>query len=260
MAALRSSRIITWRVPLTTAACALLAAACTSKASTTTSSSAASSTSSSAVSQDVAADKALAQAALLKLSDFPTGWTSTPSTSNQGSQAIDKQLMSCLHVSPQFLDSNNPTNVDSPDFSDANGNTASNSVTYEASASTVQSQFAILTSSTFVPCVQAAVNAEILYAIQHPSNPSDTVPSGLTFGNPTVAQMSFPTLGDQTVAYRVTVPIMYQGLSPDAYVDFVAIQKGRAVAVMTFEGVATPFDSSMAEQLSTLTVGRLANT
>jgi hypothetical protein len=250
----------TWRAPLAAAACALITAACASNTSTTTSSSAASSTSSSTVSQDVAADKALAQAALLKLSDFPTGWTSLPSTSNQGSPAVEKQLISCLHVSPQFLDSNNPTNVDSPDFSDPNNNTASNSVTYGASASTVHSQFAVLTSTAFAPCVQQAVKTEIAYALQHPSNPSDTVPSGLTFGSPTVAQMSFPTLGDQTVAYRVTVPIMYQGLSPDAYFDFVAIQKGRAVAVMTFEGAVTPFDSSMAEQLSTLTVGRLADT
>lgn len=72
--------------------------------------------------------------------------------------------------------------------------------------------------------------------------------------------MSFQSYGDQSVAYRVTVPFSYKGLSPDAYFDIVALQKGRSLAGLFFESTVTPFDSSMEEQLTGIVVGRLVQT
>ena len=154
----------------------------------------------------------------------------------------------------------NPRRADSPDFSDSNANQASGNVTYGTDVSQIRGWFAILQGARFPTCLQQALKAVIANQLAHPSNPSDTLPAGASIGDTTVAQLSFPTLGDQSVAYRVTVPINFNGLSVDAYIDFVAIQKGRAVASFSFSGTSTPFSSEMAVQLSTLTVGRLVNT
>ena len=109
-------------------------------------------------------------------------------------------------------------------------------------------------------CLQTVVTATVSQVLAHPSNPSDTLPLGMKLGSPTVATLSFPTLGDQSVAYRVTIPITGSVLSLGLYVDLVIAQKGRAIALLTFVGVLNPFDASLEQQLSTLTVGRLADT
>jgi hypothetical protein len=72
--------------------------------------------------------------------------------------------------------------------------------------------------------------------------------------------MSFPSYGDQSIAYRVTIPISYKGLNPSFYIDIVAARKGRATTGLSFVGEVTPFDSSMEQQLTSLTVSRLTNT
>ncbi len=211
-------------------------------------------------SQNVAADKALSHAASLKLSDFPTGWTSQPNNPNPNVPNVDQSLASCLHTSASLFNRNSPTQVQSPDFSDSNGDTVNSQVTYSASASIAEPGLALLQSPRMPSCLQTAVSTLISYALAHPSNPSDSVPSGVSVGQTTVDQMSFPTLGDQTIAYRVTVPVSAASLNIDAYVDGVWIRKGRAVALLEFEGIGNPLDPTMEQQLATLTVGRFTNT
>jgi hypothetical protein len=71
--------------------------------------------------------------------------------------------------------------------------------------------------------------------------------------------MSFPTIGDQSAAFRVTIPIAYSGLNIDGQIDMVAFKKGRAIALLVFTAFGTPFDSGMEVQLSNLTASRVSN-
>ena len=69
-----------------------------------------------------AADKAVAGRAVLKLSDFPLGWTSAPhdkSGSSGPPPAIERRLVACSHLPKRFFDdqADQQPNVDSPDFS-----------------------------------------------------------------------------------------------------------------------------------------------
>jgi hypothetical protein len=212
-------------------------------------------------SQNAAADKALAVAANLKLSDFPDGWTSSPqSNSSTGPQGLDARLASCLHANVSVFNNNDPTQASSPDFSDSNGDTASSGVNYLAVASQAQADMKALTGSRFPSCFTTAVNAILNYELNNPSSTGSTLPAGVSFGQASVAQMSFQSYGNQSIAYRVTVPFSYEGLNPDAYFDIVAVQEGRALAGLFFESTATPFDSSMEEQLTATVVGRLVQT
>jgi hypothetical protein len=211
-------------------------------------------------SQDIAADKAAAEAASLKLSDFPTGWTSTPQSDTSGYPNVDAEIAKCLGVSEEELNHKGPAHVDSPDFSDANNNTVSSSVGYAPSVPQAQHEFAIISSPKVPACLGPAVEKLVTYAANHPSNASDTLPAGTTFGTPTVAPMSFPTFGDESVAYRVTIPVNTKSLTVSFYLDTVTARKGRAGAGLDFEGVGTPFPSDQEEHYTTLVVDRMANT
>jgi hypothetical protein len=237
-----------------------VAASCSNSGSNNSAQSTTTSTTTQSTGQNVEADKAAAQAAALKLSDFPAGWTSKPASNMSPSQDITAQLAKCLGVSQADL-TKAPALYYSPDFSESSSNnTASSSVGYRASAAFQQSSFANLSGAKVPDCLTTAVAAVINESIKHPTNPSDTLPAGAQVGTTTVSPMSFPQFGDKSIAYQVKVPVSYQSLSIDAYVDIILSIKGRADAAMSFEGVTNPFPVDQAEHYTGLVVGRLTNT
>ena len=133
-------------------------------------------------------------------------------------------------------------------------------MTYLASASEAEAGVALFQKPSAPACLQTLVAAQVTQVLAHPSDPSETLPLGLKLGSPMVAPLALPTLGNHSVAYRVTIPITGSVLSLGLYVDLVIAHKGRAIALLTFVGVLNPIDASMERQLSTLTVGRLADT
>jgi hypothetical protein len=66
--------------------------------------------------------------------------------------------------------------------------------------------------------------------------PADTT----TFGKTTVSPESFESLGDRTVAYRVTVPVTTKGVNVSIYIDFIVVQKGRVGITLTALDTLTP--------------------
>jgi hypothetical protein len=235
---------------------AVLAACSSGPASTSASTS--SSTSANGPAQNVAADRALAAAANLKLSDFPTGWTSNPSQNSvdANEKQLNEQLSSCLHISLALFKANDPASADSPEFDDSNGDTAQSSIDYQASESQLQTMISVVQGARFPSCMTATIKSLITNEFAHPSNPSSTLPAGATVGNVTFSPMSFPTYGDASSAFRMTVPISYRGLNFSGYFDIVFVKKGRAAISTQFFGSETPFDSSMEQQLTGLVVER----
>lgn len=253
-------------IPIIAIALGIALAGCSGGSSSpsagSSSTSSSSSSTSSTSSQALAADKALGEAANLKLSDFPAGWTSSPSTSNSANNSIDQQVAICLHTPIQILENNanNPRRADSPDFSDTNGSQASSSVTYDADSAQVAHQFSLLQRPELPMCLEKAIATVIGDEILHPNNTSGTLPQGAKVGSPTVRQMSFPSLGDRSIAYRVTVPITLNTLTIDGYIDFIAIQKGRVAVGLSLVGTGTPFDTTQAEHLANVVLGRVSDT
>ena len=211
--------------------------------------------------QNVAADKALAQMAILKLSDFPAGWTSNPSqSSSSGDQQFGNDLDTCLHTSESILRTNgSPASADSPEFDDSNANTAESAVQYRASTANAQAVMKIVQQTNFPSCMTTAISKVITSAIQNPSTGS-TLPAGASVGSVTFAAMSFPTYADASKAFRLTIPITYSGLTLSAYFDLILVEKGRVVVSMDFLGAGQPFDTAMEQQLTSLVVGRLTST
>jgi len=132
--------------------------------------------------QDIAADRAAAEAVSLKLSDFPTGWTSSPQDNNPDYPNLDNEVAKCLGVSVEELNRKGPADVDSPDFSDADSNTVSSSVGYTPDVATARHEFSLISDPKVPGCLTPAVQKLVSYATAHPKDPSDTLPAGATFG------------------------------------------------------------------------------
>src|SRR4051794_24118779 len=63
-----------------------------------------------ALNQETAADRSRAEAANLKLSDMPTGWTSEPSD-DSGTEESQRVMASCLGVTYEEFTKEGPANV-----------------------------------------------------------------------------------------------------------------------------------------------------
>jgi hypothetical protein len=205
--------------------------------------------------QNIAADTAAAQAANLKLSDFPPGWTSAPPSSPTGSEIFLGPLANCLGVSEADL-SNAPAKADSGDFSQS-GMTASSTVDYRATSAQQAAAFNALASPKTPGCLTTVMKAA-LEPTKQPTSGS-TLPAGVKYGQPTVQTMSFPTYGDKTIAYQLKVPTDYNGLSFDGYFDVISVIKGRAGVVMSFNS-SPAFPPYQEQHYTELVVGRLTNT
>jgi hypothetical protein len=213
--------------------------------------------------QDVAADKAAAGAASLKLADFPTAWTSSPHV-DSNAPSIDGEVASCLGVNEQELEHNGPTDAYSADFSDPNADTASSSVGYTADAASAAKEFAIVAGPKMLVCLTPALSVVVKFAATHPASPTETLPSGVTVGLPAVVELPFPKFGDESIAYRVNVSISATNggtpLSTILYFDIVTLTKGRATATLYFQAAQTPLPIDEEAHYVGVVVGRLVNT
>lgn len=211
------------------------------------------------VPRQVAADHARAEAALLRLSDLPAGWTARPHATSPTVPGLDRRLAGCLGVSVALLNQNDPTTADSPDFSNANGGEISNSVGYEATVGRARQVIGVLRSPKMAPCLNSALKQFLTFSLSHPASPSQAVPPGISLGAATTNRLPFPTTGDATVAYRFDVPIEGAGSPLTVYGDFVFAAKGRAGTVLTAESQGAPPDRALEQRLVSTVVSRLTS-
>jgi hypothetical protein len=143
-------------------------------------------------------------------------------------------------------------------------NTASSSVGYTADAASAAKEFAIVAGPKMRVCLSPVLTAVVKFAATHPASPSETLPSGVTVSLPVVVQLPFPTFGDESVAYRVNVPINATNggtpLSTILYFDIVTLTKGRATATVYFQAAQTPLPTDEEAHYVGVVVGRLVNT
>jgi hypothetical protein len=169
------------------------------------------------------------------------------------------QTAKCLGVSESAL-TKSPAIYDSPDFSDSNNNTVSSTTGYRATDADQIKSYAIFSSPKAPDCLSKAFTTIINEEINHPSNPADTLPQGVTLGAATVSPMSFPTFGDRSIALRTQIPVSYQGLNLSYCLDLIFSIKGRADVGMQFLSTVTPFPADQEEHYTGLIVSRLTDT
>ena len=193
-----------------------------------------------------AAAQERAEAVVLQLSDFPTGWRA--SAAEEEDEGGAEKLRECIGV--DYSGMTRTGEADSQDFAQGSSTEVSSSASVfadEGQASAWWDEYSRgMSSSGAEDCFQETLEDSLSKEDQ----------AGVKVGEVDVGQLSFtPPAGvDEAAAYQVVVPIEItsgeaEGLSPNAYIEFVVLREGDTAAVVQTSDVLTEFDPELRDQL-----------
>jgi hypothetical protein len=203
------------------------------------------------VAQNVAADRAAATQASLVLQDLPQGWRAQPPGVSDITASLAQQAARCLSSALGRPAAGLPVDVSSPEFDDSERTTVVRSeVGYAPTASAADAQFGLLTGPQMPACLSSAIAAEIAASspsggVQHLGSP------------PTAVRVSFPSVGDESAAYRVSIN---SAALDSPTVDVVIARRGRADVALAFQWQQAPVPSSEEQHFVGVVLGRLTRT
>jgi hypothetical protein len=207
----------------------------------------------SSVEVDAAAQER-AEAVLLQLSDFPTGWRASAAEEEDESGA--EKLRECIGVDYSQL--TRTGEADSQDFAQGESAEVSSSATVFADEGQAEAWWDEYTRG------MSANGAEDCFQETIEDSFSESGQSGVKVGEVDVGQLSFtPPAGvDDASAWQVVVPVEItsgagEGLSPNAYIEFVVLREGDTAAVVQTSDVLTEFEPELRDQLVAAVAGRM---
>jgi hypothetical protein len=199
------------------------------------------------------ADVALARKALVVLSDFPSGWTTTPYSNSGGSPGL-KQIAACLHVPVSVVNYNAPE-ADSPNFNDtALDLQVQDSVDVFPNLKIATQQFDLLSGKS-LGCVAEVFNTPAMKA-----QFSRAIGKGSKVGTITVSALPSPAPGNESNAFVMRVPTTYRGVTLTAVIETATIMaKSKtegAQLTITYTSLSK-IPASLVSHLEAVTVERL---
>jgi hypothetical protein len=207
----------------------------------------------------LAADRAEAEKAVLKLGDFPPGWTSEPDSDDTSAEeeAALERFAQCLGVDPSFIGggARAGAKADSDDFEDDDNNQVQNTVTMVFSRERAVQQLEVFRRPEAPGCVEQFVDAALEFSVRNPG-PGQTAPPGLSFGEVHVDVLRPAGLNADSVGYRARVPVTVGDETADALFDIVLALKGRAGITMIFISIGQPFPSALETSLTNKVIDR----
>jgi hypothetical protein len=199
------------------------------------------------------ADVALARKALVVLSDFPSGWTTTPYSNSGGSPGL-KQIAACLHVPVSVVNYNAPE-ANSPNFNDNALNLQiQDSVDVFPNLKIATQQFDLLSGKS-LGCVIEVFNSPALKALL-----TREIGKGSKVGTITASALPSPAPGNESNAFVIRVPATYKGVALTADIEIVTIMAKSKTegAQLTFNYSSfSKFPASLVSHLEAVTVERL---
>jgi hypothetical protein len=199
---------------------------------------------------DVAADQQIADSSILSLDDLPPGWESSPpEDDDKEEEELDRQFAECLDVDPDVF-ADNEAQAESS-FASADDEEITSEVSFEPSVEEVAETMELIRREDMPGCYARIVQDGIAREVAASEDDIDV-------GEVTVNEMSFEDLGDDSIAFRVTVPFSSGDLDGELYFDVVTVAVGRAGINMTFQSTLTPFDRAQALELTQLVVDRVS--
>ena len=188
--------------------------------------------------QDVEADTAAADAALLSLADFPEGWTEAPT--DEASE-IDALVAECV-------------GGDSAEAAAQTGNFSNPEATLvvhenvdvradERAARLVMAQ---VTNPEVPECVAAAYTELGAAALS-----AGALGEGAEIGEVTATRFAVGAAGNATQAIRVTIPLVSGDAAGQLTVDQVLVRSGRSLATISFEARGEPTPVETIDEITT---------
>ena len=191
--------------------------------------------------------QAQAKLALLVRSDFPKGWTAPKGSGHNNDLPPSDQLAQCAGISPSLL-SENPPQVNSPDFSSKDQSLEVDDVVSEfSSVADAKAQFGAMSNPKTAECLNQLATSDKSFFI-------GTVPTGTTVGTITVTPgPSIPG----TASFVQHTPIDTQGISVTVTKTEVVFVHGRLGQLLVFLGYGPTFPASLERHLITVAQHRL---
>ena len=186
---------------------------------------------------DPAANKARAAGLTFQASDFPSGWTSTPSQEPEAAQGQDKEFRTCLGLA-----------ADQPEASATFGKDdalASSEINVAASADAAGDEIALFAGPKGPDCVEQALTAVFAKVA-----PPDII-------RVSVGRLKLPAYAQSSVAYRAVVRVGTED-TVVIYADVVAIRQGSVEASISFSNVGKPVPEKLEKSLLAKMAERMA--
>jgi hypothetical protein len=191
-----------------------------------------------------------AESIVLKLADFPDGWRASAPEDEGGQEEFNK----CMGVDLSEL--TKIGDADSQDFAMGESTQAqSTAVIYESdqqAEDAISEAAAGMSGSAAEDCFQDVVEEAL----------KDE--KGFKLGEVDVGELSFtPPDVDEAKAWQIVIPVEItsgaaEGLSPDVYIELVALREGDTVASVRTQDVLTEFDSELRNQLVQTVADRMS--
>ena len=199
--------------------------------------------------QDVDADAAAAEAALLTLSDFPAGWSEAPDTADEelregttecfGPDAVELRNGEAQASTSVFADPQDESRVDQ-------------TVTVAPTLESAEAYMAAASADGVAECLTTVFRERLPEVLA-----GDEATQSVEVGEVVVGALNVGPIGEETFAYRITSPLTNQGLSVDVVLDFVSVRVGRSAAGINFVSQGDPQPIERITEYTTLAASRL---
>jgi hypothetical protein len=205
-----------------------------------------------------AADKAIATKAVLALTDFPIGYTSTPhkNSGDDLSPAVEKKFLACTHIPKRLLDNSksNQPHADSPDFMKGVVGAGpaievESNVEIDRALKDVSEPLTYLAAPNTVNCFQPFFKAAFESGLK--GEP------GVSLSNFTFRGLSVGPIGDQAAGFQGRVTLVGPRASLPLEFNLYFVRVGRSVVTLTATTFSIPMDQPYAQTLLEKMVGRL---
>ena len=185
---------------------------------------------------------------VIKATDVPEGWDSTPHDPTSTNSSCETQLENCAHF-PAAVSGDNAISAEA--YSD-NFSTATDNVSSKADITkTVQNadmRMAAVRQAGWVDCVNPALSQELQAGLGKNAQVANVTTRSLDVT---------PVHGFVTVATRTTFTVSGPGLTPFGLADFILMQKGRVLLQFTLVGFLGPLDPSLEQHLMSAIAARV---
>ncbi len=204
-------------------------------------------------------EQAAADAALLVLSDFPTGWTEElEAKPTEQDLAYRATLAECAGgTGDNLLDLGGPS-ARTPDFVGPDDERVEQTVTVveTAVAEDLMARFVAPGADTCFRDSIVEFTTEQFGSADDPSQ--STTADGVKVGDVTIEPLDLAPAGDEVAGYRITLGLSTQGLDFDAFVDVVIVRSGGTLSGFTFQSVFEPFPAADVDNYIGIVVDRMS--
>ncbi len=182
-----------------------------------------------------ASDRFIARAALLRLSDLPTGWTVKPSDDSDDAHcpATDR------------VERN--SKAESDDFSLPHVHSLAQEVVVLRSAAAANAAIDVLIAHSTLACIARQIDTATRRSVR----------PGIRIGRMTIEPLPTAAAGDRSEAARLTIPVSAGGVSTHVYGDFAFARVGRGLSIVALLSERLPADG-LRTQIVARAVERLA--